>query len=45
VERLREVGFEVEDADELWEKQRAFVLMPGGGRLEVMAEPPPPSGA
>jgi catechol 2,3-dioxygenase-like lactoylglutathione lyase family enzyme len=45
VGRLRDAGFEVEDADELWGERRAFVLTPGGGRLEVMAAPPPPSGA
>ena len=43
VERLREAGFEVEDADELWGEQRAFALLPGGGRVEVMAGPPPAS--
>ncbi|HEY7151299.1 MAG TPA: hypothetical protein VH391_06435 [Solirubrobacterales bacterium] len=41
--RLREAGFEVEDADELWGKPRAFALMPGGGRVELMAAPPPPT--
>ena len=41
VERLREAGFEVEGADELWGEQRAFALLPGGGRVEVMAAPPP----
>jgi hypothetical protein len=45
VGRLRDAGFEVEDADELWGERRSFVLTPGGGRLEVMAAPPPPSGA
>ena len=44
VGRLRDAGLEVEDADELWGERRAFVLTPGGGRLEVMAAPPPPSG-
>ena len=44
VARLRNAGFEVEDADELWGDRRAFVLTPGGGRVEVMAAPPPPSG-
>jgi catechol 2,3-dioxygenase-like lactoylglutathione lyase family enzyme len=39
---LRDAGFEVEDADELWGAARAFALMPGGGRIEVMAAPPPP---
>jgi catechol 2,3-dioxygenase-like lactoylglutathione lyase family enzyme len=43
VERLREAGFEVEGAGELWGEQRAFALLPGGGRVEVMAAPPPAS--
>lgn len=42
--RLREAGFEVEDADELWGEPRAFALMPGGGRLELMSAPPPAGG-
>jgi catechol 2,3-dioxygenase-like lactoylglutathione lyase family enzyme len=42
--RLREAGFEVEDADQLWGEPRAFALMPGGGRLELMAAPPPSGG-
>jgi catechol 2,3-dioxygenase-like lactoylglutathione lyase family enzyme len=42
--RLRSAGFEVEEADELWGKPRAFALMPGGGRVELMASPPPASG-
>lgn len=42
VSRLREAGFEVEHADELWGKPRAFALMPGGGRVELMAAPPAP---
>jgi catechol 2,3-dioxygenase-like lactoylglutathione lyase family enzyme len=37
---LRGAGFEVESADELWGKPRAFALMPGGQRVEVMAAPP-----
>ena len=41
VGRLRDAGFEVEDAEELWGEPRAFALMPGGGRIEVMAAPPP----
>jgi hypothetical protein len=32
VGRLRDAGFEVEDADDLWGERRAFVLTPGGGR-------------
>jgi catechol 2,3-dioxygenase-like lactoylglutathione lyase family enzyme len=41
VGRLREAGFEVEDSRELWGEPRAFALLPGGGRLELMAAPPP----
>lgn len=40
---LREAGFTVEDADELWGERRSFAVMPGGGRVEVMAAPPAPS--
>jgi hypothetical protein len=43
VERLRQAGFEVEGAEELWGEQRAFALLPGGGRVEVLAAPPPAS--
>jgi catechol 2,3-dioxygenase-like lactoylglutathione lyase family enzyme len=43
VNRLREAGFEVEAADELWGEPRAFALMPGGGRVELMAAPPAPT--
>jgi catechol 2,3-dioxygenase-like lactoylglutathione lyase family enzyme len=43
VGRLREAGFTVEDADELWGERRSFAVMPGGGRVEVMAAPPTPS--
>jgi catechol 2,3-dioxygenase-like lactoylglutathione lyase family enzyme len=42
--RLRQAGFDVEEADELWGEPRAFALMPGGGRLELMAAPPPAGG-
>lgn len=38
---LRERGFEVEEARQLWGQRRAFVLAPSGHRLEVMAAPPP----
>jgi len=41
VNRLREAGFEVVDADELWGERRAFAVMPGGQRVELMAAPPP----
>jgi hypothetical protein len=44
VARLRDAGFEVEDTRELWDESRAFALMPGGGRIELMAAPPPPAG-
>ncbi|MBA2522335.1 MAG: hypothetical protein H0V25_03290 [Solirubrobacterales bacterium] len=37
---LREGRFEVEEARELWGERRAFVLAPGGHRLELMAAPP-----
>jgi catechol 2,3-dioxygenase-like lactoylglutathione lyase family enzyme len=40
VERLRGLGFEVEDTRELWGEPRAFVLAPGGHRVELMAAPP-----
>jgi catechol 2,3-dioxygenase-like lactoylglutathione lyase family enzyme len=40
---LREAGFEVEDSRELWGEPRAFAVMPGGQRVEVMAAPPPPA--
>jgi catechol 2,3-dioxygenase-like lactoylglutathione lyase family enzyme len=43
VAALRGAEFEVEDADELWGERRAFALMPGGGRVEVMAAPPAPA--
>jgi hypothetical protein len=39
---LRDAGFEVETADELWDKPRAFALTPGDQRVELMAAPPPP---
>jgi catechol 2,3-dioxygenase-like lactoylglutathione lyase family enzyme len=40
VEALRAARFEVEEARELWGERRAFVLAPGGHRLELMAAPP-----
>jgi hypothetical protein len=42
--RLREAGFAVEDAEELWGERRASAVMPGGQRVEVMAAAPPSSG-
>ena len=44
VERLRASGFEVEETRELWGAPRAFALLPGGGRLELMGAPPPAAG-
>jgi hypothetical protein len=41
ISRLRGAGFEVEDARELWGEPRAFALLPGGGRVELIAAPPP----
>ena len=40
LDALRQRGFEVEEARQLWGERRAFVLAPGGHRLEVMAAPP-----
>jgi hypothetical protein len=40
VSALREAGFEVEDARELWGEPRAFVVFPGGQKAELMAAPP-----
>jgi catechol 2,3-dioxygenase-like lactoylglutathione lyase family enzyme len=41
VKALRDAGFDVEDADELWGEPRSFAILPGGQRVEVMAAPPP----
>jgi hypothetical protein len=38
---LRQAGHRVDEADQLWGERRAFALMPGGGRVELMAAPPP----
>lgn len=43
VAALRDGGFVVEDARELWGEARAFAIAPGGHRVELMAAPPPPS--
>lgn len=43
VERLSGAGFEVEEADQLWNERRAFAIAPGGHRVELMAAPPPAS--
>jgi hypothetical protein len=40
-QRLREAGFQVEDARQLWGADRAFAIAPGGHRVELMADPPP----
>jgi catechol 2,3-dioxygenase-like lactoylglutathione lyase family enzyme len=40
VERLRSAGFEVHEAQELWGQPRAFAVMPGGQKVELMAAPP-----
>jgi catechol 2,3-dioxygenase-like lactoylglutathione lyase family enzyme len=40
-ERLREAGFQVEDARQLWGADRAFAIAPGGHRVELMQAPPP----
>jgi catechol 2,3-dioxygenase-like lactoylglutathione lyase family enzyme len=42
-QRLRDAGFQVEDTRQLWGADRAFVIAPGGHRVELMAEPPPRS--
>lgn len=41
VKRLRDAGFEVEDARQLWGADRAFAIAPGGHRVELMDSPPP----
>jgi catechol 2,3-dioxygenase-like lactoylglutathione lyase family enzyme len=41
VQALRDSGFEVEDARQLWGADRAFAIAPGGHRVELMASPPP----
>jgi catechol 2,3-dioxygenase-like lactoylglutathione lyase family enzyme len=40
VRRLRDGGFEVEEARELWGERRAFAIAPAGHRVELMAAPP-----
>jgi len=37
---LRDRDFEVQEARELWGERRAFVVGPGGHRIELMAAPP-----
>jgi catechol 2,3-dioxygenase-like lactoylglutathione lyase family enzyme len=43
LDSLRRAGHQVDEADELWGERRAFAIMPGGGRVELMAAPPPPA--
>ena len=38
---LEAAGHPVERARELWGEPRAFVVIPGGHRVELMAAPPP----
>lgn len=38
---LEHAGFEPERHRKLWGQPRAFVTMPGGHRVEMMAAPPP----
>jgi catechol 2,3-dioxygenase-like lactoylglutathione lyase family enzyme len=40
VKAMRDAGFEVEEAQELWGESRAFAIAPGGHRVELMAAPP-----
>ena len=40
IERLRDSGFEFEEAQELWGARRGFAIAPGGHRVELMASPP-----
>ena len=42
---LREAGFTVEQADQLWGEPRAFAIAPAGHRVELMRAPPPPGSA
>jgi catechol 2,3-dioxygenase-like lactoylglutathione lyase family enzyme len=39
---LQEAGHEVAETRELWGARRAFAVGPGGHRVELMAQPPPP---
>ena len=45
VAQLRSEGFDVEDRAQQWGVPRSFVRAPGGHRIELMSEPPPPGGA
>ena len=42
VAALREAGFVVEEAQELWGQPRAFAIGPANHRVELMAAPPEP---
>lgn len=39
---LEAAGHEVAETRELWGARRAFAVGPGGHRVELMAQPPPP---
>ena len=41
--RVAAAGHEVDEARELWGARRAFAIAPGGHRVELMAEAPPPA--
>lgn len=45
VASLREAGFTVEDAQELWGEPRAFAIAPANHRVELMKAPPAPGSA
>jgi catechol 2,3-dioxygenase-like lactoylglutathione lyase family enzyme len=45
VAALRDAGFTVEPASELWGEPRAFAIGPAGHRIELMRAPPPPGSA
>jgi len=45
VTALREAGFAVEEADQLWGEPRAFAIAPAGHRVELMRAPPEPGSA
>ncbi len=40
VAALREAGFRVEEAEQLWGEPRAFAVAPAGHRVELMRAPP-----
>jgi hypothetical protein len=41
VARLRDSGFEFEEAQKLWGARRGFAIAPGDHKVELMASPPP----